>query len=313
MENVCFPSEGLNCAADLYLPEAEAAGPLPAIVLGHGFAINKPLLADQGRAFADAGFAALAIDYRYWGESEGEPRRRNFPMDKAEDYRNAVSYLQTRPDIDPARIGVWGTSFSGGTVLHVAAVDRRVKATVAQVPVTDGREWLRMMRNPSQWEELLTRIEEDRLARYRGEAGATIPDAGRSGEWAVLPWKGEGDESMASPDEMTLESVERVIEWRPTTFIEEIAPRPLMIITATGYDVIHPYWMAADAYARAREPKELVRLPFPGMAVYGQPALRVALAHAVRFFREHLGETLTDRQRREIEAAGEREEVCGAA
>jgi hypothetical protein len=49
------------------------------------------------------------------------------------------------------------------------------------------------------------------------------------------------------------------------------------------------------------------------MAVYGQPALRVALAHAVRFFREHLGETLTDRQRREIEAAGEREEVCGAA
>jgi fermentation-respiration switch protein FrsA (DUF1100 family) len=264
---------------------------------------------------ARAGFAALAIDYRFWGASEGEPRRRNFPLDKVEDYRNAISYLQTRPDIDSDRIGIWGTSFSGGTVLYVAAVDRRVRATVAQVPVTDGREWLRMMRNPSQWEELLTRIEQDRLARYRGEPGATIPDTGRSGEWAVLPWKGARDESMAVPDEMTLESIEKVLEWRPTALIEEIAPRPLMIITATEYDVIHPYRMAAEAYERAHAPKELVRLPFPGMAVYGPPALDVALAHATRFFGDHLGLTLAQRQRLAIASVAqpEREEALDAA
>jgi fermentation-respiration switch protein FrsA (DUF1100 family) len=72
-----------------------------------------------------------------------------------------------------------------------------------------------------------------------------------------------------------------------------------MIVTASGYDVIHPYWMAAEAYEKAREPKELVSLPFPGMALYGQPALNVALEHATRFFAQHL-EPVATRGRKEV-------------
>ena len=296
---VFFDSAGVRCAADLYLPEGLGAGDSrPGIVLGHGFTVEKTQLVDQGRAFARAGFVTLAIDYRYWGRSEGEPRRKNFPLEKAEDYRNAITYLQTRPEVDPDRIGIWGTSFSGGTVIYVAAHDRRVKATVSQVPVADGRKWLQIMRNPSQWDALLVAIEEDRKRRWRGEPGHSIAGTGTSGEVAVLPWKSARDRSMAPPDEMTLESVEKVIEWRPLAFIDLIAPRALMVITSSQYDVIHPYQMALDIYERASEPKQLVALPFDGMAFYGQPCLDVALHAAIEFYAYHLGHTVAQQQQR---------------
>ena len=295
---VSFDSDGLRCAADLYLPDGPETDSLPGLVLGHGFGLGKDRLVDQGRHFAAAGFAVLAIDYRYWGDSDGEPRGRNFPLDKAEDYRNAISYLQTRPEVDPERIGIWGTSFSGGTVVHVAAVDRRVKAVVSQVPVSDGRRWLQILRNPSQWEELLDALEADRRQRFAGEPGGVISSTGESGAFAVLPWKGPRDTSMAPAEDMELASVEKVIEWRPLAFAAEIAPRPLMIITGSGYDAIHPYSMALEVYEAAKEPRELVRLPFDGMAFYGPPGLDVALKTATDFFTEHLGETTEEKQKR---------------
>src|SRR5436853_1095924 len=135
---VFFPSGGLRCAADLYLPEGARAGAkLPGLVIGHGFSVVKEALVEHGRWFARAGFATLAIDYRTFGRSEGEPRAQLFPMREAEDYRNAISFLRACPEVDPERIGIWGTSFAGGLVLFVGAVDRRVKAVVSQVPVVE--------------------------------------------------------------------------------------------------------------------------------------------------------------------------------
>lgn len=96
---------------------------------------------------------------------------------------------------------------------------------------------------------------------------------------------------------MDLESVEKVIEWRPLAFAKEIAPRPLLILCGSEYDVIHPYSMALEVYEAASEPKELRRLPFEGMAFYEPPGLNVALAVATEFFREHLGQTVEERQK----------------
>ncbi|WP_261777645.1 MULTISPECIES: alpha/beta hydrolase [unclassified Rhodococcus (in: high G+C Gram-positive bacteria)] len=295
---VTFDSLGLECAADLYLPEgADPDAELPGIVLGHGFGMGKTSLVQQGRHFAAAGFAALSIDYRYFGESEGEPREKNFPLDKVEDYRNAISYLQSRPEVDADRIGIWGTSFSGGTVIHVAGVDRRVKAVVAQVPVSDGRGWLQVLRNPSQWEELLDELEADRRGRFAGHPSGTIPSIGLSGERAVLPWKGPRDTSMTTSVPMALESLEKVAEWRPLAFAREIAPRPALVIAGSGYDVIHPFSMALDVHAALEEPKELTVLPFEGMAFYGGPGLVASLAVATTFFRTHLGSTVAEKQK----------------
>src|SRR5262249_46450418 len=127
---------------------------------------------------ATAGYVVLAIDYRCWGASEGEPRNRIFPLEEAEDYRNAISYAETRPEIDPAKIGLWGTSYSGGLVLWVGAHDQRAKAVVSQVPVVDGRRWMQSLRTSEQWYHLMDRLAEDRRRRFAGKPSELIPFSG---------------------------------------------------------------------------------------------------------------------------------------
>ena len=93
--------------------------------------------------FATPGFAALIFDYRGFGGSGGEPRQHLDPWAQIEDYRNAISYVETRPEVDADRIAVWGISYSGGHALIVGAVDRRVRAVLSIVPVVEGLETMR--------------------------------------------------------------------------------------------------------------------------------------------------------------------------
>ncbi|RSN09197.1 hypothetical protein DMB42_17935 [Nonomuraea sp. WAC 01424] len=137
------PSEGEQLSGLLYLPDGP--GPHPAVVLAGGWCyvkeVAQPLFAE---VFAQSGIAALVIDYRYFGESTGEPRRHIDPWKQIEDYRNAVSFLQAREDVDAGRIGAWGISYSGGHVLILGAVDARVRAVCSVVPVIDGYDNLRL-------------------------------------------------------------------------------------------------------------------------------------------------------------------------
>jgi uncharacterized protein len=88
---------------------------------------------------------------------------------------------------------------------------------------------------------------------------------------------------------MTLESIERILEWTPISFVDRITPRPILILTTGGYDVVHPAWAVAEGYERAREPKRLTFLPFGQLELYAEPGLSVSLRHATEFFLEHLG------------------------
>jgi len=297
---VFFQSAGLRCAADLYLPDQVPKGTKqPALVIGHGFSVVKEALVEHGRAFARAGFVTLAIDYRTFGRSEGEPRASLFPMNEAEDYRNGISYLESRPEVDGDRIGIWGTSFSGGLVMFVGALDRRVKAVVSQVPVVDGYRWMKLLRSEDQFHELLVAVEEDRRRRFRGEKSRRIPVGGRPGELCGLPSDQSVVEFFAGAkalfkswdDTMTLESVERILEWTPVSFVDRLTPRPILFLTTSGYDVVHPAWTIAEAYERAREPKRLTFLPFGQLELYAEPGLSVSLRHATEFFLEHLSPT----------------------
>ena len=107
IETVEFSSGDGRCAGDLYLPENGGSGQ-PAIVIGHGFSFVKEALGEEGKRFSEAGFVTLAIDYRSFGESPGEPRGQLFPLNQVEDYRNAISYLETRDEVDSDRIGSGG-------------------------------------------------------------------------------------------------------------------------------------------------------------------------------------------------------------
>ena len=175
-DDVEFPAEdGVTLRGWLYRPE-EGSGPFPAVVMAHGFSATKEMhLDDFAEVFAAAGLAVLVYDNRNLGASDGEPRGELDPWQQIRDYRTAITWLSHRDEIDASRIGVWGSSYSGGHVLVVAAQDRRVKAVVAQVPLISGYENARRLVRADQLAPLREAFDADRAARYAGHPPAMIP------------------------------------------------------------------------------------------------------------------------------------------
>ncbi|MBL8511041.1 MAG: alpha/beta fold hydrolase [Betaproteobacteria bacterium] len=135
--DITFISQGLKCAAWLYRPQA--AGPTPCVVMAHGFsAVREQRLDAYAERFARAGMAVLLFDYRYFGASEGEPRQLLSIRSQLQDWEAAVAMARALPDVDPVRIALFGISFSGGHVQHLAARDPSIAAVIAQVPFCDG-------------------------------------------------------------------------------------------------------------------------------------------------------------------------------
>jgi dienelactone hydrolase len=142
-----FFSQGIKCAGWLFLPEAGLEGQderhWPVVILAHGFAAERVMMLPEYAArFVQAGMAAFVFDYRGFGDSQGEPRELVSPKRHLADWAAAVDHVRGLDQIDSQRIGLWGTSFSGGHVLVTAARDRGVRAVVAQVPFVDGRATL---------------------------------------------------------------------------------------------------------------------------------------------------------------------------
>jgi fermentation-respiration switch protein FrsA (DUF1100 family) len=123
--DVMFKSGETFAAAWLFLPENGALGArVPAVAMAHGLgSVKEMYLEPFAHRFAESGIAALVFDYRGFGASGGEPRQRISSRDQMEDYRNALTWLSLQPKIDANRLGVWGSSFSSGHVIQVAAHD----------------------------------------------------------------------------------------------------------------------------------------------------------------------------------------------
>jgi pimeloyl-ACP methyl ester carboxylesterase len=136
-DDVTIPSGGQQLAAYVYRPEAE--GDVPCVVMAHGFSATRDDgLPAYAEAFQAAGFAVVLFDYRHFGASSGEPRQLINVGKQHDDYRTAVAYARGLDGVDADRIALWGTSFSGGHAVSVAAGDPRIAAVVAQCPFTDG-------------------------------------------------------------------------------------------------------------------------------------------------------------------------------
>ncbi|RKD90196.1 hypothetical protein BC643_0532 [Mangrovibacterium diazotrophicum] len=135
-----FQSEGATLRGRLYLPENDA-GKLPVVVMAHGYSATiEGMVADRfAEVFRDAGFAVILYDHRNLGISDGEPRLEINRWTQARGFRDAIDYGVSLPELDSARIGLWGDSMSGDVALFVAAMDQRVKTVVVQVPAL-GRE-----------------------------------------------------------------------------------------------------------------------------------------------------------------------------
>ncbi|HEY1518699.1 MAG TPA: alpha/beta hydrolase [Solirubrobacteraceae bacterium] len=294
-EDVQFEADGVTLHGWLYTADG-SSGPAPAIVMSHGFSAVKEMYLDRfAEAFANAGLAALVYDNRNFGASGGEPRQEIDPWEQVRDYRTAITYAATRPEVDDGRIGIWGSSYSGGHVLVVGAIDRRVKCVACQVPLISGHANFRRLVRSDFIAAFQSQFELDRAARFRGEPPAMVPvvDADPLAPSALptpdsYTWFTATHESRAPTwrNEVTLRSVEMFTEYEPGTYLPWISPTPLLMCVAEN-DVLTVADLAIDAFESAREPKRLVILPGGHFDAYID-GFDVASGAAVDWFTQHL-------------------------
>ena len=293
--DVEFDAEGVTLRGWLYLPDG-ASGPVPTIVMAHGFSAVKEMYLDRfADAFAAAGFGAVVFDHRNFGASDGEPRQEINPWEQVGDYRHAITYACTREEVDADRIGVWGSSYSGGHGLVVGANDRRVKCVSVQVPLISGHRNARRIVRSDFIAAVGALFDEDRAARFAGKPPAMIPvvDADPLAPSALptpdsYTWFTETGATRAPAwkNEVTLRSVEMFWEYEPGAYIQWVSPTPLQIVVARD-DHLTVSDLAIEAYERALEPKRLVILPTAHFDAYTVGFEKAAGAHTT-WFVEHL-------------------------
>jgi uncharacterized protein len=247
----------------------EGGGPFATIVMAHGFSAVKEMYLDRfAEVFAGAGLAALVFDNRNFGASDGEPRQEIDPWQQIADYRDAISFALTLPETAGARIGVWGSSYSGAHVLVLGATDRRIRCVAAQVPLISGYRNARRLIRSDLIAPVAAMCADDRLKRFRGEPPALLPVVSEDPAGpAALPtpdswqWFTATGRSRAPAwrNEVTLRSVELFMGYEPGAWIELISPTPLLLVVALG-DHLTVADEALAAYERARQPKRLVML-----------------------------------------------------
>jgi uncharacterized protein len=288
---VSFYSEGVKLAGDLFLPADVKPGDRRAgIVLCHGYTgVRSIYLPDNARVLAEAGYVVMSFDYKGWGDSEG-PKSRLAPYSRVADVQAALTFLGAQPEVDATRLGIYGTSYGGATVVFVAAVDLRVRCVVSVVGVGNGARWMRSVRRPDEYQDLLTRAATDRDKRVltgvsdladRNEV--LLPDR-QSAELGAAARR----DNPAAVTQLPLEFVDDTLGFNPEWIVDRIAPRPVLFIT-TDDDRLVPPQESEAMFARAGEPKKLVVLKgFGHYEVYGGEAFRQVMDETVAWYKTHL-------------------------
>jgi dienelactone hydrolase len=265
-QEIFIPVEGgVDLHAWTFEPEG-AKRPAPAITMAHGFAgLKYRGLQPYAERFAEAGFVVVVHDHRNFGRSGGKLRGDIDPWQQIADWRRVISYLESRPDVDAARVGLWGTSYAGGHALVLAATDRRIKAVVAQVPTISGYEQSLRRGTAEQRAALETLFTEDERAQLRGEPphsqplnslDPAVPSAYRSAALAAYHERFPLPAGVDASDTITLRSTRRAQMYEPGAWIQRVSPTPLLMIVGTR-DTTTPADLALAAYERALEPKRL--------------------------------------------------------
>ena len=294
-KSISFKSKGLDCSAFLYIPEKTRPEEMaPAIIMAHGLSgVKEQALPHVAEKFSAAGFVTLVFDYRFHGDSEGEPRNQIFPLEMAEDYRNAITWISELPQVDPHRIGIWGTSLSGSLVLYVGTSDRRVKAVVAQVPALFNPT-LRYARNPEKRDTDGDTISQNPIERYRSGDMNYINIVAPPGQTCVLPGKEAYDffisTQVTAPNwrnQMTMESMGKIREFDSVSSAHLLSPTPIMFIPAENDGLVSPD-VLNSVYGQISEPKALVSLPVTHFEIYRDPWLSRATDLAIDWYKQHL-------------------------
>jgi fermentation-respiration switch protein FrsA (DUF1100 family) len=268
--SVSFDSAGITIAAHLYLPQAPAAGgALPALVVGHpGTGVKEQTSGLYAQQMADRGYVALAFDAAYQGESGGTPRGLEDPAQRVEDFKAAVSYLTTRAEVDPDRIGLLGVCASGGYSLAATAGDHRVKA-VATVSTAEPARQFRYgadgTQDPAVFQSLLDAAAAARTVAARGEDPGVMtmfPDTAEQagalgGQHGIEGWEyycGARGYHERSAKFLAWESIDKMASSDVFHAVPLIGPRPILQIL--GERAVTA-WMGIEAHHRATGPARI--------------------------------------------------------
>ena len=274
-------SEGVRLGAEVFALKANAGKILPTIVMCHGWGGTAKGLRSDAVVFARAGYLVVTFDYRGWGASDGRvilagekneegsgPRVKEIrevvdPIEQTTDLLNAIHWVQDEKQCDRGRIGLWGSSFSGGHVVYAAARDPRVKATVSQVPAFDGR-----------WAINTSRM---RVATY---GGATQRARGKTG------YPEPGSPSIGKLKGAPI--LEKIGRYAPVEDAARLSSCATLFILAENEELFDNKEHGILAHSKAKGPKKLVIVP--GIKHYGiyREAKKRAQKLAIEWYDEHL-------------------------
>lgn len=285
--------DGIKLRAWLYAPTG-VHGRLPAITMAHGFAGTRLHGIERfARLFAENGFVVLLHDHRGFGASDGMPRQDIDPWRQIADWRRAISYLESLDQVDPDRVGLWGTSFAGGHALVLGATDRRLKCVVSQVPTISGFEQGLRRIAPESMAAIEKAFAEDERAQLRGDAPARqavinldprVPAAYRTQEAADFYLQEAAQAAWGN--DVTLRSIRAARMYEPGNWVARVSPTPLLMVVALN-DTITVTDLALGAYERALHPKKLVTIPGGHFDPYLSQFDGAGTA-ALEWFQEHL-------------------------
>jgi pimeloyl-ACP methyl ester carboxylesterase len=289
-EDRTFVSEGVRCAAWLYLPEGEEKPPV--IVMAHGFggvrSFRLPAFAER---FVEAGMAVFLFDYRTFGDSEGEPRNLIDPFRHLEDWRAAVRSVRELEEVDGSRVGVWGSSFSGGHVLMLAAEDHEIQAVSAQVPYVDPITSILRIGIRNLYKAVLY-AKIDFVRGLLGMSPLYIPMVGEPGTVAalatadVLPgYRRLVPEGVQWDNRCPARILVTMTFYRPMGHADAIQA-PTLIIAGTKDSLIDP--KAVRKTAERIPNAELVELPVGHFDPYFDETFEVVVTKQREFFVQHL-------------------------
>jgi pimeloyl-ACP methyl ester carboxylesterase len=289
-EQVTFPSGGEHCAAWITIPEG--SGPHPIVVLVHGGgAVHDMKLPEYELAFARAGLAVLAFDYRHFGNSGGQPRQLLSVRRQLADIDAAIAFVRTVPGIDPSRIALWGTSFGASHVLTAAARHPELAAAVVQCPIVRGRApalasgWRALVR-------LTCPIVSDLVRAATRRRRCYVHIAGRPGELAFVTAPGayEGWHSLvATPttfeNRVTASSGIGVVLYNAFRHADRIRC-PLLVCVSDQEELMDP---ALAVSVGERAPRgEIIHYPGGHFDVYFTPLFDRLVDDQVSFLHRHL-------------------------
>lgn len=299
--DVEFRSQDEVCRGWLYTP-TEGKPPFATVVMGGGWCYVKEIVMPHyAECILQAGLAVLLFDYRRLGSSGGSPRQHLNPWDQIEDYRNAISFLETQPEIDSQRIGIWGISYAGGHVLIVGATDPRVRCIVSNIPVVDGYQNMRRVHGERRFAELLRTIIEDRRRRYLNPADrGYLPMSAPEPDSTLCSWPFKDiyeifnvikqKEAPLHEHRNTVESVELLLSYSVSPFLGRLLSTPTLMIVAENDD--KTLWdLEIDAFNQIPNPEKKLRIlpDISHMSLYSNPShLQIAGQEAGQWFRKHL-------------------------